>query len=114
MNRDLANDFVSCRQYLNGSHQYDSLDNDQLRALVLDKAVKHSQEHGLLKVLKEISDHSRLNGALVNIEIKTGVWEELVVLLGRVKRWGKVDEEDLLEHCLKCYMSEMKLKKGLP
>jgi len=113
LDRELANEFISCRQFLNGNNLA-NLNNDDLRTLVINNAIRHSFERGLLKTLTDLCDHSRLNGTSVDIHIETRNWEALVLLLGRMKRWGKLDEWDLIESCLKSYMVEMKVKRGLP
>jgi len=113
MNRTLANEFKSCRQFFNGKI---TSDNDELRDLVINNAIEHSlkTEGCLLKTLTDLCEHSRLNGSNVPVNIKTENWEKLVLVLGRVKRWGKLDEWDLIEHCLKVYLNEIKLKGKLP
>ena len=116
LKRDLANEFISVRQFLNGNHEFDKLDNDQLRTLIINRAIDYSfkQDHGLLKTLSELCDHSRLNGAVVDVNIQVKNWEHLVLLLGRIKSWGKLDELDLVEEVLRSYIAEIKVKGCLP
>ena len=111
MNRTLANEFTSCRQFLNGNLPEN---NDDLRDLVINNAIEYSKRSGILKTLSDLCDNSRLNGANVPLNIKTENWELLVLLVSRVKSWNKLDEGDLIEYCLKQYLEEIKLKGRLP
>jgi hypothetical protein len=118
ISRELAHEFVSVRQYLNipANDQFDlsTTTNDQLQTIVINRAIKWSFETGLLKTLTDLCDNSRLNGASIHVHIKTENWESMVLLLDRVKRWGKLDEWDLIEHCLKTYIEEVKRRRCLP
>ena len=109
--RSLANEFISCRQFLdNGAPK----DNDELRDTVVDRAIRMSFSDGLLKTLDELSNHSRLNGTTVPINIQMESWEKLVLLLNKLKGFRGLDEWDLIEFSLKSYLKEMKVKRSLP
>lgn len=111
MEKTLANEFVSCGQFLDGSSPKDK---DQLRDTVVNRAIETSLQNGLLKTLVELCNHSRLNGTTVPINIKIENWEELVLLINRLKGFKGLDEWDLIEFSLKSYLAEMKFKRQLP
>ena len=111
MKRTLANEFSSCRQFLNGNVPEN---NDDLRDLVVNNAIERSMQSGLLKTLSGLCDNSRRNGANVPVNIKTDNWEALVILITRVKNWRRFDVGDLIEYCLEQYLEEIKLKGRLP
>jgi len=111
MEKSLANEFVSCGQFLNGSTPKDK---NELRDTVVNKAIQFSLENGLLKTLNDLCGHSRLNGTSVSINIRMDNWEELVLLINRLKGFKGLDEWDLIEFSLKSYLKEMKMKRCLP
>jgi len=118
ISRELAHEFVSVRQYLNAvpTPQLDlsKTTNEELQTLVINRAIEWSFKNGLLKTLSDLCDNSRLNGANIHVRIKTENWESMVLLLDKLKRWGKLDEWDLIEHCLKTYIEEVKRRRCLP
>jgi hypothetical protein len=109
LERGLANEYTSSRQYVP-----DGLpkDNDQARDVVVNKAIKHAMSNGLLKTLADLCDDSRLNGSSVTVNISVENWQSLVFLLNKIDK--KLDEGDLIQYCLKCYIQEMKMKRCLP
>jgi len=111
MEQSLANEFISCQQFLNGSPPKDK---DQLRDIVVNKAIQFSLQNGLLKTLNELCNHSRLNGTNVSINILMENWDELVLLINRLKGFKGLDEWDLIEFSLKSYLKEVKVKRCLP
>lgn len=114
--RELANEFSSCRQFLNGGPSVNKLDNDQLRVVVLNRAVEYSltQERGFLKILNELCDNSRRNGANIEIDINAGNWAALRDIITKIKSWKRMNEGDLLEYVLANYINEMKRRRSLP
>ena len=118
LERDFANEYISCKQYLrrlNGlKKEWQKIENDRLRATVVNNAIERSFESGILKTLTELCKKPENNGTYVNVDIKPENWEALVILIGRVKTWGGLNELDLIKQCLKVYMTEMKLKGELP
>ena len=111
LEKGLANEFISCGQFLNGSAPKDK---DSFRDIVVNRAIQSSFENGLLKTLNELCNHSRLNGTNVSINIEMNNWEELVLLINRLKGFKGLDEWDLIEFSLKSYLKEMKVKRQLP
>lgn len=116
MNRRLANEFCSCRQFLNGEAQSEFPNNDKLRMHVLNRAIEcsMSQEHGLLNILNKLCDNSRTNGANLEIDITAENWAVVGDLITKLKSWKRMDEYDLLEYVLELYLNELKLKRALP
>lgn len=94
----------------------EKLTNDELRAMVINKAIEHSfqYEKGFLNVLTQITSNSRVNGANIQLSIKTENWEKLVALVEQTKRWKGLDELDLIEYCLKIYVEEIKNRRCMP
>ena len=109
LERDLAHDFVSCGQYIDGELPKNK---DDLRNAVVNKAIPYVMRNGLLKTLSDLCDDSRLNGCTVSVDITAENWQSLVFLLNIIDR--KLDEGDLIQYCLKCYMKEIKMKRCLP
>ena len=116
LNRNLANEFTSIRQFLATVPGIEKMSNDELRALVINRAIEHSFSHekGLLNILTQLTSNSRVNGANIELNIKTDNWEKLVVLVDRTKRWKRLDEWDLIEYCLKIYVEEIKNRRSMP
>jgi hypothetical protein len=114
--RSLANEFTSCRQFLTPDSTVSNLDNDQLRITVLNRAIEYSltQERGFLKILNDLCDNSRQNGANIEIDIKAENWAALGDVITKIKSWKRMNEGDLLEYVLANYINEMKNRRGLP
>lgn len=111
LEKNLANEFSSCRQYL-PEISTTPKDNDALRALVVNKAIARSFDNGFLRTLADLCDHSRLNGTTIEVNVSVDNWFMLVDLLNR--KLNKLDEWDLMGCSLKEYIDEMKLKRCLP
>jgi hypothetical protein len=109
LERGLANEFTSCKQFVPDDV---SKDKDELRDRVVNLAIKREMSNGLLKTLADLCDDSRLNGCSVSVNISSENWQSLVFLLNKIDK--KLDEGDLIQHCLKCYIQEMKMKRSLP
>jgi hypothetical protein len=110
MEKAVANEFSSCQQFLDGPTPKDK---DELRDTVVNRAIQVSLADGLLKTLKELCNHSRLNGTTVAVNIQMENWEELVLLINKLKGFKGLDEWDLIEFSLKSYLAEMKFKRQL-
>lgn len=109
LERGLANEYTSCAQFVPDGF---AKDKDKLRDTVVNNAIKQAMSNGLLRTLADMCDHSRLNGSSVSVNITAENWQSLVFLLNKIDK--KLDEGDLIEFCLKCYIQEMKLKRALP
>lgn len=109
--RGLANEFKSCRQFLNGTV---SENNHQLQTAVLNNAIEHSLKGGLLKTLNTLCNARQKRTAYLMGDIKVENWEYLVLIIGRMKKWGNLSEIELVEQCLKQYIAEMKIGRRLP
>ena len=109
MERELVNEFSSVKQFLNGDAPKD---NNVLRDVVVNKAIQNAFSDGPLKALADMCDDSRLNGSSISVNISAENWQSLVFLLNDIDR--KLDEGDLIQFCLKCYIKEIKVKRCLP
>jgi len=109
LERGLANEFSSCKQFLPDDL---TKDKDELRDRVVNNSIKYALTNGLLRTLADLCDDSRLNGSSVNVNISAENWWLLVSLLNKVDK--KLDEGDLIQHCIRCYIQEMKVKRCLP
>jgi len=109
LDRDLANEFRSIRQFLNGSTDVPT-DNLALQTKVLNRAIEYAFENDpVLKGLGELVSMKRSNGtSKVSIEISEDNWMRLVKLL------MKVDEADFIQLCLRRYVDEVKVRRCLP
>ena len=114
--RTLANEYTSCRQFLNSEPSVNKLDNDQLRTYVLNRAIEYAltDDRGFLKILNDLCDNSRLNGANIDIDIKAENWVALGDVIMKIKSWKRMNEGDLLEYVLANYINEMKMGRRLP
>jgi len=108
LHRDLANEFRSVRQFLNGSKDVPE-DNLALQTMVLNRAIEYAfQNDPILHGLNEITAMKRSDGtAKVSIEISMDNWHRLVELL------LKADETDFIQLCLRRYIDGVKIKRCL-
>jgi len=114
LSRELSNEFVSIRQFLQGISEIEHLTNSELQDLVVNRAYQYSVKYGIMKKLKELCDNNRVNGATIVVRIDTENWVDMVQTVGLAKRWNRLDEWDLFEDCLKVYIEQIKLKRCLP
>lgn len=108
LQRDLANEFKSIKQFVNGSTV--PSDNIELQKKVLNRAIEYAfQNDSVLRGLGELSDMKRSDGtAKVSIQITKENWHKLNELL------LKVDESDIIQLCLQRYVEVVKVKRCLP
>jgi len=111
LDRNLANEFRSCRQFLNGEAPKD---NNELMHQVLNKAIPYTLSHSPLMLgLVGMSEGARTNGtAKVHMSITPENWDAVQKTLKVPKLM--LDEGDMIAYCLKFYMAEVKLKRCLP
>lgn len=111
LDREVANEFRSCRQFLNGQV---TKDNNQLMRDVLNRAIPYALANSPLMLgLVKIADGNRTNGtAKVNLPIDSPNWDAVQNIVKALSM--RLDEGDILEYCLKFYIQEIKLKKCLP
>ncbi len=109
LNKLLANEFRSIRQFLNGSKDIPA-DNIALQTLVLNRAIEYAfQTDPILKGLNTIASMKRSDGtAKVSIEISKENWHRLGDLV------LEADEVDFIQLCLGRYVDEVKVKRCLP
>ena len=108
LNRDLANEFRSIRQFLNGSKDV-PMDNIELQTKVLNRAIEYAfQTDPIMKGLNALTVKRSNGTAKVSVEITRENWFRLVALL------MKADETDFIQLFLDRYVSEVKLKRCLP
>ena len=109
LNKNLANEFRSVRQFLNGSKDIPT-DNIALQTKVMNRAIEYAfQNDPMMKGLNEVTRMKRSNGtAKVSVEITRENWFRLVSLL------MKADECDFVQLFLDRYICEVKVKRCLP
>lgn len=114
LNRELARDFVSIRQYLDQIPEIKNMPNEQLLELVANKAYQYSMKCGIVKKLRDLCENNRVNGAIVTVRISPENWMDMVQTVGLAKRWNRMDEWDLFEDSLRVYIGEIKNRRCLP
>jgi hypothetical protein len=116
LERELANEYASIKQYLTGAPNIAEMSNEEVRILVANRAIEYSfnQPDGLLNILTEIATGSRINGANSQLGLYPENWERLVSLVEHLRRWKGLDELDLAEYCLAIYCALIKERRCLP
>jgi len=111
LDRTVANEFRSCRQYLNGQAPKD---NGQLMFEVLNKAVRYTLERSpLMHEMMRMANGDRTDGTTkLELSITTENWDLVQNVMKAMT--VRLDEGDVLEYCLKFYLQEIKLKRCLP
>lgn len=111
LDRVVANDFRSSRQFVNGQAP---MDNSKFLFDVLNRAIPYALANSpLMPGMIHLANGDRKDGtAKVELMLKTENWDLIQDVLKSFRM--KLDEGDLIEYCLKFYLSEVKVKRCLP
>jgi hypothetical protein len=110
LDADVAHEFLSCRQFLNGKAPTDNL---ALTFEVLNRAVPYALSRSpILSGIVDVANGKRHTATKVDLHITAENWEMIQNFLRAIRL--KLDEGDVIECCLKFYSQEIKLKRCLP
>jgi hypothetical protein len=107
--RDVVNELVSCRQFLDGAvHK----DNDRFVVEVLNRAVRYTlRNHPFFKSISEVDGADRAFGKVIEVRVSRENWHSI---RDKLDQMAAMDESDLLQFCVKHYLPYLKSMRALP